>query len=98
MAEEFVNRKEFELLKEEVNEIKKDMAESQKLLSQIDKKIDVISEKLESNDKVEDLKLQPIKDRVTKLEDSQTWLRRTVIGTVLAIIGEVVVFVIQLMK
>lgn len=29
MAEEFVNRTEFNLLKDEVNEIKKDMVESQ---------------------------------------------------------------------
>ena len=98
MAEEFVSRKEFDILKDEVNAIKKDLDESQKLLQIIDKKIDVISEKMLSNDKIEDLKLQPLDNRVTKLEENQTWLRRTVIGTVLAIIGEVVVFVIQFMK
>lgn len=98
MAEEFVSRKEFELLKEEVNAIKKDLDESQKILVAIDKKIDVISEKVVSNDKIEDLKLQPLESRVTKLEESQTWLRRALLGEALTIIGGVIIYVIQIMK
>lgn len=95
MTDEFVGRKEFDTLKEEVNAIKKDMVESQKLLQAIDKKIDVIGEKIISNDKVEDLKLQPIKDRVTKLENNQTWLRRSLLGELFALISTVIGFVLS---
>ena len=84
--EEFVGRKEFDSLKEEVNAIKKDLAESQKLLVKIDGKIDIINEKILTSDKVDDLKLNPVKERISKLEDSQTWLRRTVIATIVGII------------
>ena len=98
MAEEFVGRTEFNLLKEEVNEIKKDLDESQKLLQIIDKKLDVINEKVLTSDKIEELKLTPLEKRVDKLEDSQTWLRRAVLGSVLAIISEAVIFVIKLIK
>lgn len=96
--EQYVDRVEFNQLKEEVNDIKKEMAESQKLLGQIDKKIDIINEKIMTSDKVEILRLQPLEKRVDILEDNQKWLRRTVIGAVLSIVGEAVVFVIQLMK
>lgn len=96
--EQYVDRVEFNQLKEEVNDIKKEMAESQKLLGQIDKKIDIINEKIMTSDKVEILRLQPLEKRVDTLEDNQKWIRRTVIGAVLSIVGEAVVFVIQLMK
>ena len=95
---EYVDRIEFNQLKEEVNDIKKEMAESQKLLLAIDKKIDIINEKIMTSDKVETLRLQPLEKRVDTLEDNQKWLRRTVIGAVLSIVGEAVVFVIQMMK
>lgn len=98
MSEEFVGRAEFNVLKEEVQEIKHDMVESQKLLQAIDKKIDIIDSKIVTADKIEDLKLNPLEKRVTKLEENQTWLRRTIIGTVLTVIAEVIVFVIQIMK
>ena len=98
MAEEFVGRKEFDSLKEEVNEIKKDLVESQKLLQVIDKKLDVINEKIISSDKIDELKIAPIKERIDKLEDSQTWLRRAVFGSVIVIIFEAITFVIKLMK
>lgn len=98
MEKEYVDRTEFNQLKEEVNEIKKEMAESQKLLLAIDKKIDIINEKVMTSDKIETLRLQPLEKRVDTLEDNQKWLRRTVIGAVLSIVGEAVVFVIQLMK
>ena len=98
MSEEYVTKTEFDLLKEEVNEMKKDMAETQKLLITIDKKIDIINEKMTSSDKLGKLKYQPLEKRVETLEDNQKWLRRTLIGEVLAIISGVVVYVIKLMK
>lgn len=98
MDNDYVGRIEFNQLKEEVNDIKKEMAESQKLLHEIDKKIDVITLKVSTNDKTEDLKIGPLEKRVNTLEDNQKWLRRTVIGAILSIVGEAIVFVIQLMK
>ena len=95
MSEEFVGRKEFEALKEEVNEIKNSMSESSKLLQEIDKKIDVISEKLANSDKVEALKFSPIEQRIEALEESQKWLRRTIIGEIIAVVMAGIVYAIK---
>ena len=98
MSEEFVSKAEFNLLKEEVNDIKKDMDESQRLLLAIDKKIDIINEKILTSDKIDKLTYSPLEKRVGTLEDNQKWLRRSLIGEVLAIISGAIVYVIQLMK
>lgn len=98
MSEEFVSKTEFNLLKEEVNDIKKDMDESQRLLMAIDKKIDIINEKILTSDKIDKLTYSPLEKRVETLEDNQKWLRRTLIGEVITIIGGAIVYVIQLMK
>lgn len=95
---EWVDRTEFNQLKQEVNEIKKEMAESKTLLHEIDKKIDIITTKVTDGSEIGALKLQPLEKRVDVLEDNQKWLRRTIIGSILAIVGEAIVFVIQLMK
>lgn len=86
MAEEYVNRIEFNNLKEEVSEIKKEMIDSEKLLSNIDKKIDIINEKLVNSDKIDTLKYDPLEKRVKALEDKNTWLTRTVGGTIIGIV------------
>lgn len=78
MAEEFVSREEFNTLKKEVQDIKKEMAENQKILQAIDKKIDVIAEKMVSGEKIDELKLQPLEKRVEKLEENHSWLSKTV--------------------
>lgn len=98
MEKEYVDRTEFNQLKEEVNEIKKEMAESQKLLQSIDKKIDIINEKVMTSDKIETLKLQPLERRVDTLEDSQRWLRRTILGSVIGMVFEAVGLVIAFLK
>ena len=98
MSEEYVSKAEFNLLKEEVNDIKKDMDESQRLLLAIDKKIDIINEKILTSDKIDKLTYSPLEKRVETLEDNQKWLRRSLIGEVLAIISGAIVYVIQLMK
>lgn len=98
MSEEYVSKAEFNLLKEEVNDIKKDMDESQRLLLAIDKKIDIINEKILTSDKIDKLKYTPLEKRVETLEDNQKWLRRSLIGEVLAIISGAIVYAIQLMK
>lgn len=94
---EFVKIEEFTALKEEVKEIKQDMLESNKILQNIDKKIDVINEKIANSGTITTLRIEPLEDRVTKLEDSQLWLRRAIIGGVFAIISEAIVFIIKLM-
>lgn len=95
MPEEFVGRKEFEALKEEVNEIKNSMSENSKLLQEIDKKIDVISEKLANSDKIEALKFSPIEKRIEALEESQLWLRRTIIGEIIAVVVAAIIYAIK---
>jgi flagellar capping protein FliD len=85
MSEEFVNKMEFNMLKEEVNKIKKETEESSKLLLEIDKKIDIINEKIITADKIDDLKFNPMEKRLKKLEDDQSWLWKTVIGTIIGL-------------
>lgn len=86
MSEEFVGRNEFDQLKEKVDKLEKTMENSENLLREIDKKVDVISEKILNSDQKEELKLQPINTRLTKVEDNQSWLWKTVIGSIIAII------------
>lgn len=74
MAEEFVKREEFNSLKNDVERIKEEMSENAKTLQSIDKKIDVITERLVSSDKIDELKITPLEKRLTKLEDNQSWL------------------------
>ena len=98
MESDYVSRTEFNLLKQEVADIKKETEESQKLLRLIDKKIDVIDEKIVSSDKIETLKFAPLEKRVDNLEDSQKWLRRTILGSVIAMVFEAVGLVIAFLK
>lgn len=95
---EYVDRIEFNQLKEEVNDIKKEMTESKTLLHEIDKKIDIITTKVSDGDKIANLKLQPLEKRVDTLEDSQRWLRRTILGSVIGLVFEAVGLVIAFLK
>ena len=97
MSEEFVSRAEFNQLKAEVNEIKQEVAESSKLLQSIDKKIDVIDAKMITAKEIDDLKLTPLEKRVSQLEDTQKWLRRTIFGAIVTIIIGAIVFVVKMM-
>ena len=96
--EEYVNKSEFNLLKEEVRDLKKELDDSKNIIQSIDKKVDIIMEKVVNSKETEDLKLTPIKERVVKIEDNQRWLRRTVISELVGIIGGVIIFVIKMMK
>lgn len=98
MAEEFVRREEFNNLKKDVEKIKEDMNENAKTLQSIDKKVDIIKERLISTDEISELKLKPIDNRVKELEDNQKWLRKTVIGTLIALVIGIIVEVIKLIK
>ena len=101
MSEEYVSRDEFNQLKsemkQEVNEIKKETAENSKILQAIDKKIDVIDAKMVTAKEIDDLKLTPLEKRVNILEDSQRWLRRTVIGGIITVVIGAIVFVVKIM-
>ena len=72
--ENYVDRKEFDALKEEVKEIKLEMVKNADLLQQIDKKIDIINEKILSTKQMEELKITPLKEKIDKLEGNNTWL------------------------
>ena len=88
--ENYVNRVEFEALKDEVREIKEEMSVNSRLLQTIDKKIDVINEKIMTSDKIEDLKYAPIEKRVKKLEDGSEWLKRTLGATIIGIVIKII--------
>ena len=85
MTEEYVSREEFENLKEKVVNLEDELNESKKLLQSIDKKIDVIHEKIITAEKIDELKLTPIGNRVKKLEDDQSWLWKTIIATIIGL-------------
>ena len=83
MVDEYVSRKEFEDFKKEMLEKTEN---NQKLLQEIVRKIDVIAEKIATGEKIDELKLQPLTARVTKLEENHNWLSKTVAGTIIGII------------
>lgn len=93
MSENFVSRNEFNGLKQEVQELKNEMDENKKILVVIDKKIDVITEKIANGEKIDELKLQPIEKRITKLEENQSWLWKLCASIIITgIIGAVISF------
>ena len=98
MADEHVTRAEFDALKEGVKEIRKEVDNSKEIMQSVDKKVDIIMEKVLNSKEAEDLKLEPMKDRISKLEDSQKWLRRTVISELIGVITAAVVFTIKNMN
>lgn len=86
MAKEVVSRVEFDALKEKVESLEKITDLQTGLLQEIDKKLDVINEKVSSSAEIEDLKIKPISDRVEKIEDSNKWLWRTIVGAIIVIL------------
>lgn len=93
MSEEFVSRNEFNGLKQEVQELKIEVNEYKGILTQIDKKIDVIGEKINNGEKIDELKIQPIEKRLQKLEDNQGWLWKLCASIIITgVIGAIVTF------
>lgn len=90
MSDDFVNRQEFNSLKEEVRELKEEVSEYKQLLQQIDKKCDVITERISNANKIDELKLEPLTMRVQKLEDNLGWLAKTVAGAIIAFVIKVI--------
>jgi len=87
--ESYVERKEFESLKEEVKEIKTEMTKNADLLQNIDKKIDIINEKILNTKQMEELKLNPLKEKIEKIESNNSWLWRTITATIIGLAIEV---------
>lgn len=96
--DEFVSKLEFERLEKDVQEIKESREKDSELLMAIDKKIDIISERIKNADKTDDLKLQQLTSRVSKLEENQSWLSKTVATTVIGIIIKIIFDVSKLIK
>lgn len=90
MAEEYVKREEFDILKKDVEKIKDEMTENAKTLQSIDKKIDVIAEKLKNADKIDELKLNPLEKRVDRIENTQMWLWRTIGATLIGMTCKII--------
>lgn len=83
MEQNLVTREEFEKLEKKVDRIEALQTEYVKILQAIDKKVDVITEKVTTSDRIEDLKLEPIDKRVTELEENKKWLWRTIAGALI---------------
>lgn len=110
MAEEFVNRAEFEDFKKETKEnfkaINAELKDDKDLLHKIDKNVDSIVTKLKEDDKSEktekslteqiiDLKMAPIKEKVDSLEKAKTWLVRLLAAAIIGLVFEAVAIVIK---
>ena len=87
MADDYVNRVEFEALKKEVEEIKDGMTSNTKLLVAIDKNVDVIINEMKNANKIEELKIKPIEKDVETIEDNNKWLWRAVASVAIGLIA-----------
>ena len=110
MAEEFVNKKEFEDFKEETKEnfktINSELKGYESVLHKIDKNVDSIIVKLQENDKSEktekdltekivDLKMAPVKEKVDSLEKAKIWLTRLLAASIIGLVFEAIAIVIK---
>lgn len=86
MEKKEVSREEFDALVEKVNKLESTTDLQTGLLQAIDKKIDVIDQKLGSSTEINNLKIQPIEDRVDKLEDSNKWGWRAIAGALIGVV------------
>lgn len=86
MAENFVNKEEFNILTKRVDKMEIQNEQNEKLLREVDKKVDVILEKITNANQTEDLKLAPIDKRLSNVEDNNKWLWRAIVGTIIGLI------------
>ena len=87
---ECVSREEFENLKSEVDHIKIEINKSMELLQAIDKKVDVISQRLVSAEKIENLRLDPMQKELAEIKDNNKWLWRTMVGAIITIAAKII--------
>lgn len=105
MDKDYVSQLEFKNLSERVEKLESQNEKNEDLLLEIDKKVDIIFEKIVNADKAEelklkniDLKLNPIEDRVGKLENNQEWLWRSIIVTAIGLISTLISLIVALIK
>ena len=105
MDKDYVSQLEFTNLSERVEKLESQNEKNEDLLLEIDKKVDIIFEKIVNADKAEelklkniDLKLNPIEDRVGKLENNQEWLWRSIIVTAIGLISTLISLIVALIK
>ena len=91
-----VTREEFNDLKDEVKELKSELNNSKELLTKIDGKIDVITEKVLNFKDNEDLKLEPLKERIKKIEDDKTHTSNTIKGSLIGLGFAIVTSIINI--
>ena len=82
---EVVSRQEFDNLKEKVDKLEQELENSVEVLNKIDKKVDGILIKLDSAKAMEDLKINPIDQRVAKIEENIKWVWRTIATTIIGL-------------
>ena len=78
------------LVEKNLNDLEETMLKNSDLLNQIDKKVDGILIKLEDSNTINNLTLKPLSERVTKIEDNQTWQWRTIGATIIGIIIKII--------
>lgn len=96
--DEFVKKQEFNTLKEQVNKLEDEMSNSKKMLVQIDKKLDVIGERLKSNDVINELKNKNIIEQVEHNTSEINNIRGNQVKFVFMIIGEALGLVALVIK
>lgn len=79
----YVSKEEFIELKKQVQALTAELNGSKDTIHEIDKKLDVIIERISNND-------TNLEKRIEKLEDTQNWVTKTVIGTVIGIAIKVI--------
>ncbi|MBQ9298745.1 MAG: hemolysin XhlA family protein [Clostridia bacterium] len=60
-------------------------------------KNNIIEKEIETLATKYDQKISSAEERIKKIEDSQVWLRRCVIGALIGLVIEVIVFVVKMM-
>lgn len=87
---DYVTQNEFQDLKEKVEKLEGEMSNNRELLTKIDRKIDVIGEKLKSNDTINELKNKNIIGQVEHNTSEIENLRTNQSKFVWLVLGEVI--------
>lgn len=60
-------------------------------------KNNIIEKEIQALESKYEQKIDSLKERTKKIEDSQSWLRKSVIGALIGLVIEVIVFVVKMM-
>lgn len=83
--QEFVSKEDFDKLEKKVLKVEETVDKTADILNMIDKKVDGILIKIEDSNKINDLTLKPIHDRLLRVEDNQKWIWRTIGASIIGI-------------